>query len=78
MFERLGHLLSESFGANPESIRPETRLRDLLRDSLDLLEWTMLIEEDDDLSLPDEVAASLDLETLTVGQLAVLLEQHRP
>lgn len=58
VFEKMVELLSEQFGAEPESITLETSFdEDLDADSLDLVELMMALEEEFDIKEIDEETA---------------------
>jgi acyl carrier protein len=77
MYAWLRQLLAETLRIGPESITPEMRLGELARDSLDHVELVMRLEEELEGRLPAHVAERLDVEQMTVGELAELLERYR-
>jgi acyl carrier protein len=67
MEDRLTDILSELFSAEPEDITPDTDFYDdLCADSLDMLELSMILEEEFDLTKRDIKAMS---HYTTVGQV---------
>ena len=76
MFERLRRLVAENFHVDVAAITRDTPLMSLVRDSLELVDMVMVLEEILDVELPEEVAANLDVLSMTVGELAGTLEQH--
>ena len=73
-FDRVRNWLAEALNIDAAKITPETRLRDLFEPgSLGTIELSMHFEEC--FLLVDETrAASIDLDTVTVGELAELIE----
>lgn len=76
IFEKLAKLLAEQFGVDESSVTMETSFtEDLGADSLDIVELTMMIEEEFDLG---EIADE-DLESLnTVGDVVELISSRLP
>ena len=72
MENRLIDILSELFSAEPEDITPDTDFYDdLYADSLDMLELSMILEEEFDLTKRDIKAMS---HYTTVGQVLDYIE----
>ena len=62
-----------AFGVDPNSIHPDSRFfDDLGTDSLDIVEFTMELEEEFDVNIPDEVAGRLH----TVGDVVRYIQAH--
>ncbi len=58
--QRLKSLVAAHLDVDPLRLRPETRLgEDLCVDSLAAIELTMVIEDEFDISLPEEVVADV-------------------
>ena len=79
VLEQVKQIVAESSGVPPEQIHEsQPLLRELPWDSLDLVECTMEIEEQFDVSIPDELVD----EAKTVGDIAdgvmALLARGRP
>jgi len=76
IFERVAKLIAEQFGVDESSITMKTSFEeDLGADSLDIVELTMMIEEEFDLG---EIADE-DLEGLnTVGDVVELISSRLP
>jgi len=76
IFEKVAKLLAEQFGVDESSITMKTSFEeDLGADSLDIVELTMMIEEEFDLG---EIADE-DLEGLnTVGDVVELISSRLP
>lgn len=72
MEDRLIDILTELFSAEPEDIAPDTDFyNDLCADSLDMLELSIILEEEFDLTKRDIKAMS---NYTTVGQVLDYLE----
>jgi len=74
--EKVVGILAEKFKVPPESIKPETSyVNDLGADSLDMNEVLMLLEEEFELTFPDE-----DIEKIqaigTVGETVKHIEKN--
>lgn len=68
-------LAAEQSGVDPASITPATHfVNDLNFDSLDMVEFTMALEDEFELSVPDDDAPGL----LTVGQVIDYVIAHLP
>lgn len=68
MVKRQDELISTVSG----KLTPDTLIRDLGFDSLELVELVMALEEKVDINLPDDVMGSLD-HSLTIGELIRIL-----
>ena len=66
-YERIRRLVAEACGVAPEQVRPDTRLGDLVRTSLHLVELTMAFEESN-LDVPADAAP--DVLWMTIRELA--------
>ena len=74
IFEQLCDVLSEQFSVDRESITAETHfVDDLCADSLDVMELTMVLEEEFELS--DEEKEEL-LQLRTVGEVVDYINAH--
>jgi len=70
--ERVTDIVSEQLGVDKEKITPESSfVNDLGADSLDQVELVMELEEEFDLSIPDDAAEKIQ----TVGQAVEFIEQ---
>jgi acyl carrier protein len=70
---RVLELICEWLGVSPENIRPETTFRELGFDSLDTVELVMGLEEEFDLTIPDDVAERI----LTIGDAVRYIESQK-
>lgn len=71
MFERVREILAKQLRVPAESITPESRIKnDLGADSLDILQLLMTIEEEYNVTIPDEKLAAFE----TVGDVVAYLE----
>ena len=71
--ERVIEIVAEQLGVDKEKIAPETSfVNDLGADSLDTVELVMELEEEFDLSIPDEDAEKIQ----TVGEAINYIEGH--
>jgi acyl carrier protein len=57
--EKIKELIVEQLGCNPDRVVPEATLESLGADSLDLVELTMVLEEELNIEIPDEDAEKL-------------------
>ena len=74
MFEEVCKILSEQLIVNADDIKPESRLKeDLGADSLDMLQLLMTLEEEKDVTIPDEILPTLR----TVGEIVAYLEEQK-
>ncbi|MCH8044128.1 MAG: acyl carrier protein [Planctomycetes bacterium] len=64
---------SDVLGVTLDRITPDTTLADLGADSLDLVELVMELDEEFDISIPDDVAQRIQ----TIGDLMRYIEQQR-
>ena len=72
MDEKVKNVTSDSLGANPDKIKRESRfIKDLGASSLDIVELIMKIEEEFNISIPDDKVESLD----TIGHVVDYLEE---
>lgn len=70
--ERVTDLVSDQLGIDKEKIASDTSFtNDLGADSLDTVELVMELEEEFDITIPDEVAEKIQ----TVGQLTEFIEK---
>jgi acyl carrier protein len=66
--------VAEQLGVDKEKITPETHfINDLGADSLDTVELVMELEEEFDISIPDDAAERIQ----TVGQAIDFIEKER-
>jgi len=72
--EKVIQIVSEQLSADKSEIKRETNfINDLNADSLDLVELVMELEDEFDLSIPDEVAEKLK----TVGEAIEYIQKHQ-
>ncbi len=72
-FEKVAALISEKFEMPVENITRETSIiDDLGADSLDIVDMLMMLEEQYNISIPDEVAQEMK----TVGDVADYIEEN--
>jgi len=64
---------TDALGTAPGAINAETRFSDLGADSLDTVEMVMELEEEFDVSIPDDVAERIQ----TVGDAVRYIQDHR-
>jgi acyl carrier protein len=76
MFDKIRRLLAEACRIDPETITREARIRDLVIDSLELIEFSLALEEELSLDVPDALAEAWNLEEMTVGELVDLFERY--
>ena len=73
MLEKLVKVLAEQLMVDPESITPETRIKeDLGADSLDILQIVMTFEEEYGITIPDDDLAGFE----TVGDILEYFEKN--
>lgn len=73
VMERVVEIISAQMGVGKEQITPETSfVNDLGADSLDTVELVMELEEEFDITIPDEDAEQIQ----TVGQAVKYIEEH--
>ena len=66
-------LAAEQAGVSPAEVTPDSHFfNDLNYDSLDVVEFTMEVEDEFELSVPDDVAQTLD----TVGKVVDYVLAH--
>lgn len=71
--ERVIEIVSEQMGVNKDQITKDTSfVTDLGADSLDTVELVMELEEEFDITIPDEKAEEIQ----TVGQAVAYIEEH--
>lgn len=71
--ERVIEIVSEQMGVPKEQITKDTSfINDLGADSLDTVELVMELEEEFDITIPDEKAEEIQ----TVGQAVAYIEKH--
>lgn len=72
-YEKVKQLICEQLGKTPDKIELNTRIvEDLGADSLDVVELLMTLEDEFNLSLPDEVA----MEMKTVGDIVSYIDKN--
>lgn len=73
VMERVVEIISAQMGVGKEQITAETSfVNDLGADSLDTVELVMELEEEFDITIPDEDAEQIQ----TVGQAVKYIEEH--
>jgi acyl carrier protein len=71
--ERVIEIVSEQMGVSKDQITKDTSfINDLGADSLDTVELVMELEEEFDITIPDEKAEEIQ----TVGQAVAYIEEH--
>ena len=71
--ERVSKIVAEQMGVDKAKVTPETSfVNDLGADSLDTVELVMELEDEFDISIPDEDAEKIQ----TVGQAIKYIEEH--
>lgn len=71
--ERVIEIIAEQMGVSKEQVTPETSfVNDLGADSLDTVELVMELEEEFDITIPDEEAEQIQ----TVGQAVKYIEER--
>ena len=71
--ERVIKIVAEQMGVEKSKVAPETSfVNDLGADSLDTVELVMELEDEFDISIPDEDAEKIQ----TVGQAIKYIEEH--
>ena len=71
--ERVIEIVSEQMGVSKDQITKDTSfINDLGADSLDTVELVMELEEEFDVTIPDEKAEEIQ----TVGQAVAYIEEH--
>ena len=72
--ERVVEIVAEQLGVDREKVSRETSfVNDLGADSLDTVELVMELEEEFDITIPDDAAEKIQ----TVGQAIDYIEQHQ-
>lgn len=70
--DRVKKVIIESLGVDADLVKPEARFKEELgADSLDQVEFVMALEEEFDITIPDDLAAE------TVGELTKQIETIR-
>lgn len=70
-YDRVVEIVAEQLGADKDKIKPETHfVNDLGADSLDVVELVMELEEEFDISIPDDAAEKIQ----TIGQAVEFIE----
>ena len=73
ILERVTEIIAAQMGVQKEQIKSETSfVNDLGADSLDTVELVMELEEEFDITIPDEAAEKIQ----TVGQAVNYIEEH--
>ena len=73
VLERVGKIVAEQMGVDKAKIAAETSfVNDLGADSLDIVELVMELEDEFDVSIPDEDAEKIQ----TIGQAVKYIEEH--
>lgn len=73
-FEKVSRIISEQLGIDSDfEFSPETTWEEIDADSLDLVEVVMAIEEEFDISVPDEAVASMQ----TMGDLVAYIDAEK-
>jgi len=70
-FERLREILAKEFDVAPELIHPAARMDELAIDSLAVIEVIFQLEDEFDISFPQEEARTLQ----TIGDLATCVDR---
>lgn len=72
-FEKVAAMIAEKFELSVESVTRETSIiDDLGADSLDIVDMLMMLEEQYNLSIPDDVAQEMK----TVGDVVDYIEEN--
>ena len=72
-FEKVAAMIAEKFELPVESVTRETNIiDDLGADSLDIVDMLMMLEEQYNLSIPDDVAQEMK----TVGEVVDYIEEN--
>ena len=72
--ERVIEIVCENLGVNKEQVTRETKFQeDVGADSLDIVELVMELEEEFDITIPDDAAEKIQ----TVGQAVQYIEQSQ-
>jgi acyl carrier protein len=76
MFEKVAAIVAEQLGKKVEDIKPESAIaEDLGADSLDVVDLVMAIEEEFDISIPDENVERLRTVEDIVKYLNTVIEE---
>jgi acyl carrier protein len=74
VYTRLKDLLTDKFGVTEEDVSPEATFEDLDLDSLDLVDFSLAVEEEFGARITDEEAAELETLADTVELLYAKLD----
>lgn len=74
MYETIKELLIDSFGVQEAAVAPEATLKDLDLDSLDLVEFSLVLHSELRIEITDEELLTVP----TYGELIGLLEARAP
>lgn len=73
VFDKVKELIVEQLGADEDAVTPEANIQDDLgADSLDIVDLIQTIEDEYDLSIPDEAVESIK----TVGDIVSYIESN--
>ncbi len=73
-FEKVRDIICNQLGKNADKVTLEsTIVEDLGADSLDVVEMLMALEEEFNMTLPDEACANLK----TVGDIVTFIDSHK-
>jgi acyl carrier protein len=76
MFEKVAAIVAEQLGKSVEDVKPESAIaEDLGADSLDVVDLVMAIEEEFDISIPDENVERLRTVEDIVKYLNTVIEE---
>ncbi|PKK38643.1 Acyl carrier protein [Clostridiaceae bacterium JG1575] len=73
VFEKVRDIIADKLGMSPEEIRMDMGFEDLGADSLDLMEVIMALEDEFDLTMPEDEASN----TKTVADLVQFIQEAR-
>ncbi|CAN5837076.1 acyl carrier protein [soil metagenome] len=71
LYDKIVEMLEDKFGVSSDEVTPESTFEDLDLDSLDLVEFSMALEDELGVGISDDEAAELK----TVGGVATLLKE---
>ena len=75
MFDSVKKILVEELGVDPDTVKPETKIKDELgTDSLDVMQLLMTIEDEYGVTIPDEELTNFE----TVQDVCDFLEKQNP
>jgi len=73
MYEKIKTLIAEQLAVDPGGITPDTDImKDLNADSIDVMELLMTLEEELEITVPDDMVQNLK----TVGDIVAFVEQN--